>query len=272
MEANQILHDFLKELKTTFTDIVPESIELNVENEIKNIETNYYPHLPKILQKDSEFFDDNRFFAGVDLSKCWGSAKSTPEVKDKIWKGLQLSMFAAFLHGDIKEKVSTIFSTVKGLWAGKDDEISKILSDENSEGKLMELIEFVMNTRMCKTFMKIMEEFDISDLELNLEDPAQLMETLKNPEHPAIQKLVQKFQRILQEKFRRGDFTQAEMTREIETVKAKVVGIFGNVFNDALGQRRGNIPAAVLMGNSPEARRARMVARLQKKLSEKNSS
>jgi hypothetical protein len=120
--------------------------------------------------------------------------------------------------------------------------------------------------------MKIMEEFDVSDLELDLEDPAKLMETLKNPNHPAIQKLVQKFQRILQDKFRRGDFTQAEMTREIETVKAKVIGIFGNVFNDALGQRRGNIPAAVLMGNSPEARRARMVARLQKKLSEKNSS
>jgi hypothetical protein len=272
MEASQIFNEFLKDLKTTFTDIVPESVELNVEIEVKNIETNYYSHLPKILQKDVEFFDDNRIFAGIDLSKCWGSSKSTLEVKERLWKGLQLCMFAAFLHGDIKEKVSTIFSTIKGLWGEKDDEISKILSDEKSEGRLMELIEFVMNTRMCKTFMKIMEEFDIADLELNLENPAELMETLKNPDNPAVRKLAQKFQRILQEKFRRGDFTQAQMTTEIETIKAKATALFGNIFNDALGGRRGDIPAEVLMGNSPEARRQRMIARLQKKLREKNSS
>jgi hypothetical protein len=261
----------LKDLKSTFTDIVPESAEINVDNEIKNIETNFYPHIAQILQKKSEFFDDNRYFAGIDLSRVWGAEKSMPDVRERIWKNLQLCLFAAFLSGDIKDKVSTIFSTVKGLWADKDDEISKILADEKSEGKLMELIEFVMNTRMCKTFMKIIEEFDMSDLELNLEDPAHLMETLKNPEHPAIKKIAQKFQRILQEKFKRGEFTQEQMNREIETVKAKVVSIFGNVFNDALGARRGTVPAEVLMGNSPEARRQRMLARLQKKVAEKNS-
>ena len=59
---------------------------------------------------------------------------------------------------------------------------------------------------------------------------------------------------------------------EIEAIKAKVMSLFGNVFNDALGGRRqGNVPAAAIMGNSPEARRQRMIARMQRKLQEKNS-
>jgi hypothetical protein len=38
-----------------------------------------------------------------------------------------------------------------------------------------------------------------------------------------------------------------------------------------LGGRRGETPVATLMGNSPEARRQRMIARMQRKLREKNS-
>jgi hypothetical protein len=59
--------------------------------------------------------------------------------------------------------------------------------------------------------------------------------------------------------------------REIETIKAKVIDLFGNVFKDALGGRRAEVPSAVMVGNSPEARRARMIARLQRKLRDKNS-
>jgi hypothetical protein len=43
-------------------------------------------------------------------------------------------------------------------------------------------------------------------------------------------------------------------------------------FNEAMGLNRGETPAAVLVGNSPEARRQRMLARLQKKQRDKNSS
>jgi hypothetical protein len=57
----------------------------------------------------------------------------------------------------------------------------------------------------------------------------------------------------------------------MEAVKAKITSIFGNIFNDALGGRQTDIPSAALLGNSPEARRQRMLARLQKKQREKNS-
>jgi hypothetical protein len=69
----------------------------------------------------------------------------------------------------------------------------------------------------------------------------------------------------------RGEFTQHTITAEVEAIKAKVQSLFGNMFNEMLGGRRADVPAAVLMGNTPEARRQRMLARLQKKQREKNS-
>jgi hypothetical protein len=117
-----------------------------------------------------------------------------------------------------------------------------------------------------------MESFDPIDFELNVTDPAELMEMLKNPENPAIKKVITKIQNTIKDKIRRGEFDQNTIAREIEAIKAKVMGLFGNIFNDALGGRRqGGAPPAALMGNSPEARRQRMVARLQRKLQEKNS-
>ena len=77
---------------------------------------------------------------------------------------------------------------------------------------------------------------------------------------------------MLKDKMKRGELTQHQITSEVEAIKAKVTSIFGNIFNEAMGLNRGETPAAVLVGNSPEARRQRMLARLQKKQRDKNSS
>jgi hypothetical protein len=47
------------------------------------------------------------------------------------------------------------------------------------------------------------------------------------------------------------------------------MSLFGNIFNDALGGRKGD--TAALMNNTPEGRRQRMIARMQRKVREKNS-
>ena len=94
---------------------------------------------------------------------------------------------------------------------------------------------------------------------------------LKNPENPIVKKVITKVQGVIKEKIQKGAITQEEIVCEIEAVKAKVMSLFGNVFNDALGGKKGDIPASAMMGNSPEARRQRMMARLQKKVREKNS-
>jgi hypothetical protein len=44
----------------------------------------------------------------------------------------------------------------------------------------------------------------------------------------------------------------------------------GDMFNDMIGGRKADVPASVIMGNTPEARRARMMARLRRKVAEKN--
>jgi hypothetical protein len=147
--------------------------------------------------------------------------------------------------------------------------ISKILEDSESSGRLKEVIDFVLETRIAKMFMEIVEQFDPADI--NFENPQELMDMLKNPEHPTVQKIVSKVQGIIKEKIRHGSITQNQLVQEIEAIKAKVTSIFGNMFNDALGMPRGETPSTVMLGNSPEARRQRMLARLQKKVRDKNS-
>jgi len=86
-----------------------------------------------------------------------------------------------------------------------------------------------------------------------------------------MKRIIGRIQSKLQHKMERGEFTQQTIVREVEAIKAKIQSLFGNMFNDMLGGRRSDIPSTVLMGNSPEARRQRMLARLQKKHREKNS-
>jgi hypothetical protein len=60
--------------------------------------------------------------------------------------------------------------------------------------------------------------------------------------------------------------------RDIEAIKVKVQAAFGDMFNDMLGGRKADVPAQVLLDNSPEARRARMVARLRRKVGERKTT
>ena len=129
-----------------------------------------------------------------------------------------------------------------------------------------------MESRLAKIFKDIVEEFDVSEFEFDMSDPQKLIETLKDPNHPTIKKIVTKFQNLIKSKIESGQITQSQIMTEVEAIKAKVTGLFGNVFNDMLGGTRSNLPSTVLMGNSPEARRQRMLARLQKKQRDKNSS
>jgi hypothetical protein len=54
--------------------------------------------------------------------------------------------------------------------------------------------------------------------------------------------------------------------RDIENIKVKIQEAFGDMFNDMLGGRKADVPASAILGNTPEARRARMMARLRRKV------
>jgi len=271
MEANPIFESFYKELQEKFVKDLADSTE-DEETTVKHIETAYYPHLLKILQRDETLFNEPILFRGVNLSDLW---KENEESHEPIWKNLLMCVLASFFHGDFKEKIGTVLSAVKGLWNGsgqENDELNRILNDENSEDYFKEILEYLQNTRIAKIFMEIVEQVDIESLELNFDNPQELIEILKNPEHPKMKKIISKIQGLIQQKMERGEITQQQIIAEVEGIKAKIQSLFGNVFNDMLGGRRADVPSHVLMGNSPEARRQRMLARLQKKQRDKNSS
>lgn len=270
MEANPVFEAFYKELQTSFFENLENSTETEDET-VHHIETMYYPHLLKILQRDESVFEHSLTFRGVDLSKLWKDREDSHEV---IWKNLLTCLLASFFHGDFKEKIGTVMNAVKGMWSmsgQENDEVTRILNDEKSEDYFKEIIEYLQETRLAKIFMKLVEEIDIADLDLNFDNPQDLVEILRNPEHPKMKRVIDRIQGMIKQKMERGEFTQQQIVGEIEGIKAKIQSLFGNVFNDMLGGRRADVPAHVLMGNSPEARRQRMLARLQKKQRDKNS-
>ena len=270
MEPNVVFDAFYKDIQTAFFEDLPDSSE-DVDTTVKHIETTYYPHLLKIVQRDETVFDNDITFRGINLSTIWKTHETSHE---PIWKHLLMCVLASFFHGDFKEKIGTVLNAVKGMWGAsgqENDEVSKLLNDEESEGHFKEILEYLQETRLAKIFMKLVEEIDITELDLNFENPQELIETLKNPENPKMKKVISKIQGLIQDKMQKGEFTQQQIIGEVEGIKAKVQSLFGNVFNDMLGGRKADVPAGVLMGNSPEARRQRMLARLQKKQRDKNS-
>lgn len=272
METKQVFDAFLSDLKTAFPEITLS--EYDLEKEVKAVEDMVYSSVLKIVQKDETFFtSQDRIICGLNISNLWKSSEANREA---IWKHMVMVSIAAFLHGDIKEKLGKILDTVKGLWSSsgqENDEISKILNDEQAEDKISEILDYIQNTRIAKMILEMVEEINVEEFigDLDFNNPTELIEILKNPDHPKIKPVIGKLQQKIQEKLQRGNYTQQQLTSEIEGIKAKLQSMFGNVINEMLGGRRADVPSNVLMGNSPEARRQRMLARLQKKQREKNS-
>jgi hypothetical protein len=268
MDTTKIFEGFINEIRKAFPDVSPVP---NFEDDLKTIET-FYPDALKILQRDDTFFTEKtRTLFSLDLTALWKREGS----KEELWKHFQMCMIGGFLHGDIKDKVGSIIEIFKSYWTGtgnQSDEVNKILNDKASEDHFKEILEFIMNTRIAKLFTNIIEQIDPKEFDLNIESPEQLMNMIRDPENPVVKKLMNKIQNLLKGKMQRGEITQQQITTEVEAIKAKVTSLFGNLFNDALGLNKGETPAPVLMGNSPEARRQRMLARLQKKQRDKNSS
>lgn len=272
MDAKEIFDGFLKDLKGVFPDI--EITEYNLDQEVKYIEEKYYPSILKVIQRDDSFFtEEDRIFCGLNISQLWKKSESS---HDAIWKHMFMVLTSSFFHGDINDKLGKLLETAKKAWSSsghENDEVSKILNDEHAEDHFKELLEFIQGTRIAKMFMEIVEDVNFEELAegINLEDPTEFVEMIKNPEHPKMKNIISKVQKKIQTKMQHGQLTQQQLIGEIEGIKAKVQSLFGNVINEMLGGRRADVSSGTLIGNSPEARRQRMLARLQRKQREKNS-
>ena len=199
---------------------------------------------------------------------------------DDEWKLLQMAILHSVLHGDPKEKFSTLLEALKGLIPGgsaQSDEIQKLLDDEENQSSFQEMLELIMSTRLVSIIGEIASSFEASDFGIDLENPEQILELLKNPTgNETLNDIAERAKGILEDKIKSGKINQQELIREIEMIRAKFQSSFGKYLNemivgDAGGGTTGNTSAQIL-SHSPEARRARMLARLQKKQKEKARS
>lgn len=265
MDPTETLNSFLTELRTSYPETAFQDV--NVEINIRELEA-MYPHALRILQKDPEFFNlDTMTMFGVNLSEL--------DADEPIWKGIHMCLFSSVFHGDMKDKMDLILNTAKSLWSSSgqtNDEVDRILNDENTKDHMQEVFDYVTNLRSAKVFLEILEEIDFTTIGIPLDNPEDMMAMARNPEHPAIKKAIARVQAVLKHKMERGEITQTQLMNDIEGIKLKVRGMFGDAFNEAMGlggRARGDVPAAVMTSSSPEARRQRMLARLQRKQREK---
>jgi len=260
MDAKKIFKEFLTELRQKF----PSQTFTFGEDDIPNFEMLVTSRIMKILQKDASMFDEPFTVFGVDIS---------PLMKpDPSWKYLQSCSFAAFLSGDVKTKVTKLLDSVKDIWGDSvPSEVDKILGTEESRSKISEIMEFVMSTKLAKVVTSLVETIDISSFGIDFENPEELMRNMQNPNNKMMETITKKIKDELDKKLKKGEFTKEMLVRDIETIKVKLQEAFGDMFNDMLGARKSDVPSQVILGNSPEARRARMLARLQRKVKERKN-
>ena len=147
------------------------------------------------------------------------------------------------------------------------DEFEKVFRTEESRSKVSEILEFCMTTRLARVVTSIVELIDISELGIDFENPEELLKSFEA--NPVMEKIMKKIKGILEDKVRKGEFTKEMLAADIEAIKLKIQAAFGDMFIDMLGGRKASVDSKVILGNSPDARRARMIARMQRKLSER---
>jgi hypothetical protein len=232
------------------------------------LEETFLPHALRVLKKDNTLLAEVDMFPGVKVP--WTGT-------DEEWSLLHMAIVYSVLHGDPKEKFGKLLEAFKGLVPGgspQADEISKILEDEETQSSFQEMLELLMSTRLAGLIGEIASSMETSEFGIDFENPEALLELLRNPQgSEALNDIAERAKSILEDKIKSGKINQQELVREIEMLRAKFTSTFGKYLNEMVvgdggGGTTGNTSAQIL-SHSPEARRARMLARLQKKQKEK---
>jgi hypothetical protein len=266
MDAKKVFKTFLGDLRSTFPSIEFRSFQ---DSDISDFEEWCTPHVLKILQKDNSVFEEPTEFFGVNISEMY---KPHTEM---IWRNIQACTIGSFFSGDVKEKFNKMLGTIKGLWGDSGhptDEIDRLLGSEDTQSKISDILEFVMSTRIAKVVINIVESVDFKEFEVDFENPDEVARMMNNIQgNPVIEKIMKKIQATIENKVRNGEFTKEMLMRDIESIKAKAQELFGDMFNDMLGTRKADVPSSVILSNSTEARHARMLARLRRKVNERKN-
>jgi len=254
--------EHLRNLVSYFKEKDPETKWPRPSDELyAHLENVLLPHVLRVIQKDNALLAEVELFPGMKVP--WDGT-------DEAWSRLQTALIYAVLHGDPKEKFGKILESVKSMFPGSHaDELDSILNDEDTKDSLKEMLDLIINTRLASIVGEIAQSISLEDLGVNLENPEELLAVMRNPqESPVIAEIMERAQAILEDRIRTGKINQQEIAREIEMLRAKFQSSFGRYLNQMVVGDEGNTTgntAAQILSNHPDARRARMLARLQKK-------
>ena len=186
---------------------------------------------------------------------------------------MQPCLFSSLFHGDIKTKLKDLLPELLGIFKeqfGNTDEIDKILEDEAKTSKITEFFEYLKESMFASLLLSVFESTDLS--EISTIDPQEFVnDPLKLQQHPIVVKIQTQIQSVMRNKVEKGEFTKERIMNEFEVFKQKIQGLFGDYMNETMGTTKSDLPPEIIMGNSPEARRARMLARLQRKLKDRKN-
>jgi hypothetical protein len=258
--------EHLRNLVNLFKEAHP---ELRANEELfQHIETVLLPHLLRVVKRDDTLFQEIELFPGIKVA--WKSSEDN-------WKKVQMALVYSFLHGNPKEKFGKLMEAMKGAIPGtaaQADEVQSILEDEETQSSISEMLELIMSTRLVSLVGDIIQSVDLDGLDIDFEDPERLLQMLRNPQQSEIlNEIMMRARAVLEEKIRSGKLNQNELRRDIEKIRAKFQSSFGKFLNQAvLGEDAGNTTgntAQQILSNHPDARRARILARLQRKHEQK---
>jgi len=268
MNPTEVFKDFVDGIVRAFPSrtFTP---NLDLDKAVAEIEDQFYPNVLQIIRKDVTFFESSRTVFNINLSELFGIS---PLVNENLWSGIVSCMVVSLFHGDPKNKIGKVFDVVKNIWSSTDStnaEIDSILNDDSTKGKFQEFYDIIKDTKLLKTILQLVKTLDFSDLNLESISNEKFLEYIQNPENPELKKIVEKMMAKVQTHIQKSKINPQDFQREIEMIKARAISLFGGMLNGMLGGQQAAVSSSVLMGTSPEARRQRMLARLQKKVRDK---
>jgi len=276
-DVKTILRDCLDNLVKEFPGITLHECytgEMNYQSEVDYIKQQIQPLFMQIVQKDKAIFAEPQYFLrGLDFSLLMKDASAKQE--EALWTYIRMFLVCSYLGADIMDTVKSMWTKVTGKT--ETSEVDDVLNDETMKSGIEDLLETLKDTKLMKLGMEVLENLDVTKLGLNeidFTDIHGLLEMAKNPDHPVTKRAISVVQGLIEQKMKNGSLKKEEFIAEVEMLKEKFKQSLGKVFKTELFGDGGEGPtndSATIVSNHPDARRARMLARMQKKVRDRNA-
>jgi hypothetical protein len=262
MKIKQAFQSFLEELKADNCGV--EFNETIDDTTFNSFEETFIKDVVLIFRKDKTIFDKERPVFGINLSSIW---------HEKYWKHIQKCTVFAFMHGDVSSKLKDLIpllsTAIEEVTGQKSDEVDKILSDDTSSSKITEIFDMIKNSSVLTVLLSFAETLDFTEMYANVDPENITPEIIQNS--PEVARVQEKFSVFMKSKIESGEVNPQGFAGEMRQLATKLNEMFGEALNGMVGGRDENTPSQEILGNSPEARRSRMLARMRRKLEENKS-